>query len=241
MSEQHTKGQLLTAGDYPNGKTSICTHTGTGWREIAKAKTEADARRLVACWNMLEGETTENIEANPLPAMLDKLESHIESIETNFLKVAAQRDELLAALKDVLAWGTDENYQHARASSEKARAAIAKAEGGSAPAPVQDEPDRKHDNWDVMRDYFQQGKPEGMTDEGWRQLTEVTPFRLRQVMKGHLYSLDVIHESLNRVAAECLDGFGWSTGEWVRKDGMPGSHIEKNHTPSPAQQEGGAA
>lgn len=43
-----------------------------------------------------------------------------------------QRDELLGALKDVLAWGTDENYQHARASCDKARAAIAKAEGGAA-------------------------------------------------------------------------------------------------------------
>lgn len=98
-------------------------------------------------------------------------------------------------------------------------------------AEKEQEPVRKHDQFDDMRDYFQQGKPDGMTDEGWRQLTKVIPFRLCQVMKGHLYSIEVVHESLNRVADECLDGFGWSTGEWVRKDGMPGGHIEKDtHT-----------
>lgn len=44
-------------------------------------------------------------------------------------EVTAQRDALLEALKGVLAWGTDENWQNAKAWCEKARAAIAAVEG----------------------------------------------------------------------------------------------------------------
>jgi hypothetical protein len=44
-------------------------------------------------------------------------------------RLIAAAPDLLAALQDVLAWGTDENYERARASCEKARAAIARATG----------------------------------------------------------------------------------------------------------------
>lgn len=70
------------------------------------------------------------------------------------------------------------------------------------------------------------GKPDQMPDEAWRQLTQVIPFRVRQVMNGHLYSLDVLHESLNRVADYCLDGYGWSTGQW-KPIGQYGVAIEQ--------------
>lgn len=49
--------------------------------------------------------------------------------EADKLLVAAAPD-LLAALRDVLAWGTDENYERAKASCDKARAAITRATGG---------------------------------------------------------------------------------------------------------------
>lgn len=44
-------------------------------------------------------------------------------------RLIAAAPELLAALKAVLEWGTDENYERARAACNNARAAIAKAEG----------------------------------------------------------------------------------------------------------------
>ena len=40
-----------------------------------------------------------------------------------------QRDALLEALKEVLAWGTDQNYVRAEAACDKARAAIKAVEG----------------------------------------------------------------------------------------------------------------
>lgn len=44
--------------------------------------------------------------------------------------VEAQRDALLEALKEILAWGTGTwDYQRAKASCDKARAAIAAVEG----------------------------------------------------------------------------------------------------------------
>ena len=46
------------------------------------------------------------------------------------LKLLAINAELVEALKGVLAWGTDENYQPAKSRCEKARTALAKAEGG---------------------------------------------------------------------------------------------------------------
>jgi len=67
------------------------------------AVAEANARRIVACWNMLDGEPTEHIEADPLPAMLDKLQDHLKSLTTNIATIATQRDVLLAAAQATLA------------------------------------------------------------------------------------------------------------------------------------------
>ena len=52
-----------------------------------------------------------------------------DAMRARMLKAEAQRGALLYALKGVLAWGTDENWKTANAWCEKARAAIAKAEG----------------------------------------------------------------------------------------------------------------
>ena len=120
MSAQHTPGQLLTAGDYPNGQTSICTHTGTGWREVAKA--EADARRLVACWNACLEVPTE---------LLENLADDGATIAPIYRDLIVQRDELLAALKVMLrdyAAVHDIGDLELQPAIYQARAAIAKAE-----------------------------------------------------------------------------------------------------------------
>lgn len=55
---------------------------------------------------------------------------------------------------------------------------------------------------DSIRNFCQHGKPDGMTDEGWRQLTEVIPFRIRQVMRGNFMSLPVLMTCIDIVARE---------------------------------------
>lgn len=45
-------------------------------------------------------------------------------------------------------------------------------------------------------------KPDHMTDEAWRQLTEVIPFRIQQVENGHHMSLAVIVSSCEKIACE---------------------------------------
>lgn len=130
MSGQHTQGELCTAANYPHGKTSICTHTGTGWVEIGTAKTEADASRLVACWNACEGVSTAGVE---VIARLGGIENKMRVTS----ELVRQRDELLAALNLLKAadFGanvkTAEDEKHMDRVAAFARAAIAKAEGGA--------------------------------------------------------------------------------------------------------------
>ena len=59
-------------------------------------------------------------------------ESALKDLVTHesIAKLLAINAELVEALKGVLAWGTDENYQPAKSRCEKARTALAKAEGG---------------------------------------------------------------------------------------------------------------
>ena len=72
--------------------------------------TEANARRLVACWNLLSPFTTEQIEAG----------------EADVVALAAQRDELLEVLKRI---ADPRNIHFAGDAQVVARAAIAKVEG----------------------------------------------------------------------------------------------------------------
>lgn len=85
MNAKHTNGTLDVAANHPHGMTNICHHTGVGWVKIGEAKTEPDARRLVACWNACEGLSTKQI---------GLIADHHE-------KVQAQRDALLAAARDI--------------------------------------------------------------------------------------------------------------------------------------------
>lgn len=82
---------------------------------------EDNARRLAACWNACDGLPTESLEKL---GTLDRA-----SVEMNVFRahLLAQRDELLAALHRM------ENHPASRIDElpEMARAAIAKAEGGT--------------------------------------------------------------------------------------------------------------
>ena len=86
-------------------------------RDYSEPDTRASARRLVACWNACEGLPTEVLEHAASTG--DSLGGHI--------KLTAQRDELLAALKRVVQ--ADDACVLRQEDIERARAAIAKAEG----------------------------------------------------------------------------------------------------------------
>ncbi len=84
MSE-HTKGKLAQHG--------FSIHREGYGPAIAEVFDTMDARRLVAAWNACEGISTENLETN-VP---------IKELARRYNAALAQRDDLLAAAKDVLA------------------------------------------------------------------------------------------------------------------------------------------
>lgn len=82
---------------------------------------EANARRIVACWNACEGLDTGMLEN--ITTLGDTLASRFRMRDKVERDLQAQRDDLLEFVKEWLGrQGTDENYMVA-----KARAAIAKA------------------------------------------------------------------------------------------------------------------
>jgi hypothetical protein len=162
MSAQHTPGRLMTqveshaiadTGDSKTLKLMAVVFNALD------GKDEADARRLVACWNASEGLSTEDLETagnsfngwrlasyamNDAKAQRDELQKTLMSIEAKVDALIAQRDELLAALKQIASTkpvnGMNPDARMSDPADIKvgwnihwiARAAIAKAEGGVA-------------------------------------------------------------------------------------------------------------
>jgi len=148
MSGQHTPGKVRLHSKYPQDVV-----TDDGMYTLARtlpqptiAVAEANARRIVACWNMLSGDTTEDIEANVLPDALDLLETHIGRMQENLATITAnynslldqaqelhrQRDMLLTALTFLCSRiEVDGATPLDSAEYRQARAAIAKAEGAA--------------------------------------------------------------------------------------------------------------
>lgn len=145
MSEQHTPGKLRLERD-PMHFDSMSSIRGGEHREHLgppdelmievggwSPAQEANARRLAACWNALDGISTSQIEAA----------ARSGSIAYALHKVISQREELLEALKKAEAAlsdigdaerepGDDVAWCEARAAQSLPfiRAAIAKVEGG---------------------------------------------------------------------------------------------------------------
>jgi hypothetical protein len=79
----HTPGNLAVSGRYIKNKNSMPVAWMTG--QMMLKEKQANARRLVACWNACEGLETDQIDL----------------IADSFEAMKAQRDELLAALKTI--------------------------------------------------------------------------------------------------------------------------------------------
>lgn len=118
MSAQHTPGRLKAI------KHSIYSddegHSVAMTFLISQSEhDEANARRLVACWNACEGISTESLESGqPMMAVFQKEQSRADRAEVG-------RDELLAALKHIASHGNKMDFD----AVAYARAAIAKAGG----------------------------------------------------------------------------------------------------------------
>lgn len=143
MSTQHTPGRaVLDAGDpivrgEDGERIATCYRLFDGDRtKTPEVTSMANSRRLAACWNYCEGLDTEGMERAvemKRPAKVFTDESTKKELE-----LLAQRDALLAALKDVRSdlFMQIENRHGAKAASEypsiiHAKVAIANVEGGA--------------------------------------------------------------------------------------------------------------
>ncbi len=105
MSANYTQGTLKIAGR----DTRSLPHTLVAARTLLfrvyseafgdHEQEHANARRLVACWNVCDGMSTESLELMP--------GQFFKPLNQRLLAVEAQREELLKALKSVLQWIDD--------------------------------------------------------------------------------------------------------------------------------------
>ena len=128
MSEQHTPGRLK------NVKHSIYSDAGYSIAltlltrsSLGEEHDEANARRLVACWNACDGLSTEHIEA--IGTRGDTLAGMLLAFRESESELMAQRNELLEALKHIEGVALADEWRDLPEIAKHARAAIQKVEG----------------------------------------------------------------------------------------------------------------
>ena len=121
MTTQHTPGKLKMQNPHA-GERGFEIALEPGLEQVCQDVTEANARRLVACWNACEGLTTEHLEN--IDMLGETLAGRFADFHASERELMDTRDELLAALKEL-----DAKPEHT-SSWLKARAAIAKVISG---------------------------------------------------------------------------------------------------------------
>lgn len=133
MSAQHTPGTIRY--DYEPGYCGelIASNGGTV-ATFTDEPSEADARRLVACWNACEGITTERLEEidKPLLMHLTGADRRAARMVQERRELEAQRDELLAALQGLLMAVQRSVCECSGPAQDAALAVIAKVKGAAA-------------------------------------------------------------------------------------------------------------
>lgn len=90
MSSQHTAGEIRYEYE-PGYCGELIAQDGMTIAAFVDEPSEANARRLVACWNACEGISTEHLEDDAVRKLMQDRDL-----------LLAQRDELLAELKKAL-------------------------------------------------------------------------------------------------------------------------------------------
>ena len=124
MSEKHTPGHLILehGADIVTFEDGRIMDVASVYCHAIDGRSEANAERLVACWNACQGIDTADLKSGSV-SIIHKL--HDEAAKM----VLAQRDELLEVLEYVMNRLVDP-HETADAATN-ARAAIAKVEGGA--------------------------------------------------------------------------------------------------------------
>lgn len=127
-TEKHTQGRLevvdsrrisiVLPNEIGGGFDSHCV--ALAFNTDGRLDADANARRLVACWNACEGAKTEDLEALG-PQFIEPV-----------IKLIDQRDELLVSLERLLGKSEAEGWAYSAEEREIARSAIAKVKGGAA-------------------------------------------------------------------------------------------------------------
>lgn len=117
----HTEGKLFATGNYVrtlNGALVFISSIAVRKQEEA----EADARRLVACWNMCDGKSTDQIEK------MIEVGNNLEKVMDYAYQTVLERDEALGVLRGLLS-SPDGGTYRMRPENEtvkKAKAVLAK-------------------------------------------------------------------------------------------------------------------
>lgn len=134
MNAQYTPGRLKVQHPHA-GERGWEIAFEPGVEQVCQDITEANARRLVACWNACDGIETYQLELMTGDlAIKEQITASGKAKRTPTLRAVAyrrQRDELLAALKGVLAVASVRIDDPRIEQWDAARRAIAKVEGGA--------------------------------------------------------------------------------------------------------------
>ena len=134
MSEKHTPGHLILehGADIVTFEDGRIIDVASAYCHAIDGRSEANAERLVACWNACQGIDTADLKSGSV-SIIQKLHDDVAQ------RVLEQRDELLAALQGIIGYfdsgnSVDVSQATIKAGSDEvkaARAAIAKVEGGA--------------------------------------------------------------------------------------------------------------
>lgn len=139
----HTQGKLIgvtadkTHGHYIEdgvGATVCDLYFMNGNKQVNFKNAEANARRLVACWNLLEAFPTETIEGDNILSNLrkdrDALKQTNEGLLADLKSCQAANRELLGALKEITTVAAGSPVRTYQRMEDIAIEAIARAEKG---------------------------------------------------------------------------------------------------------------
>jgi uncharacterized protein (DUF1810 family) len=99
MSKQHTQGRLHVGEMHAGGRIALMSERFTiadVLSAFSSGVDEANARRLVACWNACEGIPTDWMEKHAFGS----IDATLQSAMSQVADARAQRDQLLAALRN---------------------------------------------------------------------------------------------------------------------------------------------